>query len=103
MPLPTDSQDRKDIPLYSGLIRYFPDALARVAAVSKKGNDKHNPGQPLHWSCEKSNDHVDCIARHLWELDGIDPTTGEPHWAALAWRALAYGQLWCEARDAGQK
>lgn len=96
--LSQDSQERKDTPIYSGVMAYFPLALAAVARVSKAGNDKHNPGQPLHWSRGKSTDHKDCIARHLIEADGVDPSTGELHAAALAWRALANLQLAEEKR-----
>lgn len=35
----------KDTPLYSGVLNYFPNALAAIARVSKRGNDKHNPGE----------------------------------------------------------
>lgn len=79
--------------MYEGLLKYFPDALAEVARVSFVGNQKHNPGQPLHWSREKSNDHKDCIARHLLEAGGIDATNGVRHSAQLAWRALANLQI----------
>lgn len=41
--LPADSNARKEIPLFSGCIKYFPAALAGVAALSKKGNDKTQP------------------------------------------------------------
>lgn len=72
---------------------YFPNALLAVAAHSKKANDKHNPGEPLHWSKEKSSDHADCIGRHLLDIgpnwDAIDPEFGSLHATALAWRALA--------------
>src|SRR5688572_8546255 len=75
--LTTDSKARKDTPIYSGVRRYFPLALAAISRVSKKGNDKHNPGQPLHWAREKSGDHLDCVDRHLTDNacdpDGIDP------------------------------
>ena len=37
MTLPTDAQDRKNVPIATGVIDYFPDALAAVAACSKKG------------------------------------------------------------------
>lgn len=91
--LPTDSQERKDTPIYSGVLKYFPLALAEVAKVSKTGNDKHNPGQPLHWSKGKSNDHADCVARHLIEAGTIDLDDGHRHSAKLAWRALALLQI----------
>lgn len=86
--LPTDAQARKAVPLYSGLLRYFPDALAAVAALSKKGNDQHNPGKPLHWDRSKSGDEHDALMRHLIEAGRID-TDGIRHSAKVAWRALA--------------
>lgn len=85
-----DSAHRKQYPIAEGVLDYFPDAIAYVAYVSKKGNDKHNPGQPLHWARGKSMDHRDCIARHLQGLDGMDGDTLEA--GSLAWRALAYLQ-----------
>lgn len=96
----SESQQRKDTPIFSGVMRYFPDALAAVARLSKKGNDKHNPGEPLHWARGKSTDHGDCIARHQITFDQIDPETGEYHAVAVAWRALAQLQLLEEQRHA---
>ena len=88
--LPIDSEERKQIPIFSGVMNYFPLALAAVARVSKRGNDKHNPGEPLHWARGKSMDHCDCIARHLIDVETLDAKTGEYEDAqALAWRALA--------------
>lgn len=86
--LPTDSDARKEIPLVRGVLDYFPAALAEVAKLSKAGNDKHNPGQDLHWSRGKSGDHADCILRHLAERGVID-TDGLSHSVKVAWRALA--------------
>lgn len=97
--LTDDAKARKETPLFSGCLRYFPRALAAVARLSKKGNDKHNPGEPLHWSRDKSNDHGDCLVRHQVEYDCIDPETGEYHATAVAWRALAQLELLEEARD----
>ena len=88
--LPTDSEERKGIPIFSGVLNYFPLAIAAVARVSKRGNDKHNPGETMHWARGKSMDHADCIARHLIDVETLDPGTGEYEDAmALAWRALA--------------
>jgi hypothetical protein len=86
--LSDDSKERKETPLYSGLLQYFPRALAAVARVSHKGNEKHNPGQPLHWSRGKSADHEDCVVRHMVTPYNVD-TDGELHIAHAAWRALA--------------
>src|ERR1044072_6385104 len=88
MILPEDPQVRKGIPLTTGVLDYFPRALAMVAMVSKAGNDQHNPGQPLHWDKSKSGDHADCIARHLIDRKSLD-TDGWPHAVKLAWRGLA--------------
>jgi hypothetical protein len=90
--LPTDAKERKRIPLYSGLVKYFPDALVEVAKVSFAGNEQHNPGQPLHWAREKSTDQEDTLMRHLFESGSID-VDGQRHSAKLAWRALAVLQL----------
>ena len=91
----TTSEKRKAYPLATGLLDYFPDALAEVSNVSFHGNQKHNPGQKMHHSRGKSSDHPDCIMRHLMERGGFD---GEiRHTAALAWRALALLQEELEA------
>ncbi len=90
--LPTDAKERKKIPLYTGLIKYFPDALVEVAKLSWVGNEQHNPGEPLHWAREKSNDQEDTLMRHLLESGTID-TDGVRHSVKVAWRALAAAQL----------
>jgi hypothetical protein len=106
--LPTDSNERKNYPMLSGCLKYFPAALAGVAKVSKAGNDKHNPGQPLHHARGKSTDHGDCIIRHLTdtedllaaymrEADGLNAAMKTSDQilleaSQLAWRALAYSQ-----------
>lgn len=84
-----DVVDRKGTPLTTGCLDYFRNALEAVARHSKWGNDKHNPGEPLHWAVGKSQDHADCILRHLADRGNIDPETGKSHSIALAWRALA--------------
>lgn len=99
-PLPSEAKARKDVPMATGLLDYFPDALAAVAHVSKVGNEQHNPGQPLHWSRDKSADHVDCLVRHVVERGKID-VDGERHSAKAAWRALALLQLEIEAARQG--
>jgi hypothetical protein len=92
MTLPTEAGARKDVPIFSGVLRYFPDALAAVAILSRIGNDQHNPGQPLHWARGKSNDQLDALVRHLMEAGTVD-TDGVLHDTKVAWRALANLQL----------
>lgn len=86
--LPTDAAERKAIPLATGCLDYFPAALAEVAKISKKGNDQHNPGQPLHWARGKSMDHADTMIRHFMERGTVD-VDGTRHSAKMVWRALA--------------
>lgn len=98
MMLPEDSASRKELPMCTGVLDYFPLSFAALARLSKKGNDKHNPGQPLHWSRDKSSDHADCILKHLTDRGTIDPDNGELHDVSLAWRAMANLQLAEEKR-----
>jgi hypothetical protein len=97
--LPTDAQERKDVPIVSGVLDYFPDAIAEVARVSKVGNDQHNPGQPLHWAKEKSTDEADALVRHLLQRGTLD-SDGMRHSAKVAWRALALLQRELDAEQA---
>ena len=107
--LPTDSAARKGFPIFSGLLAYFPAALAGIARWSKLGNEKHNPGESLHHARGKSMDHRDCIPRHLMDLADLEATLvrdtvphhiGNPTTVAaildeadaLAWRACALSQ-----------
>jgi len=120
MTLPTDSDERKEYPIFDGCIRYFPAALALVANTAKRGNDKHNEGQPLHHARGKSGDHGNCIVRHMMDIADIEAAyerhqsrSADEHQFALesykelllieagqlAWRALAFVQELCERYD----
>lgn len=100
--LPTDSNDRKNYALFRGCLRYFPAALAGVSKTSKLGNDKHNLGQEMHHDRNKSQDHGDCIMRHLMDTEDLlaamdrgEPISKEEVLAevsSMAWRALALSQ-----------
>jgi hypothetical protein len=91
MMLPTDAKVRKDIPIYSGFIKYFPLAIAAVAELSRIGNEQHNPGKPLFWDRSKSGDELDALARHLTDeaLGTATDTDGVKHLTKVAWRAMA--------------
>jgi Domain of unknown function (DUF5664) len=93
--------DRKQYPVYSGVLGYFPAAIAELAHVSYVGNEQHNPGEPLHWAREKSTDQGDTALRHIMdhENDPID-SDGCYHLAKAAWRILAGLQIYLEKKGA---
>ena len=82
--------NRKDIPVFSGVLKYFPDALKEVAKASLAGQKQHNPDKPLAWDRSKSGNEYDCLSRHLIDstIEDYD-TDGVLHLAKVAWRALA--------------
>lgn len=86
--LPSDAKARKDIPIYSGFIKYFPKTMIAVAKLSMIGNEQHNPGEPLHWDKSKSTDQLDTLIRHLIEVGTLD-SDRVPHDVKIAWRACA--------------
>lgn len=99
LPEPSESQIRKATPVYRGFFRYFPKAIRAVTAVSQIGNNKHNPGEDLHWAKEKSTDEPDCVLRHMLDeaeceiegeigAGGVDES-GVLNLASTAWRAMA--------------
>jgi hypothetical protein len=98
-----NAKQRKQRPVVSGVLDYFPDALMEVAYTSFVGNEQHNPGEPLHWAKEKSTDEADALLRHLlqrgtWDTDGVR------HSAKVAWRALALLQREIDReKETGQK
>jgi hypothetical protein len=95
----TDPKARKVIPIATGVLDYFPLALAAVAECSQKGNDQHNPGKPLHWDRSKSGDESDALIRHFLERGTLD-SDGIRHSAKVAWRALALLQKEIESSKA---
>ena len=78
--LPTSARERKAIPVYTGFINYFPDAIAAVAKISLKGGIQHGQTpETLFWDRSKSGDELDAMMRHLIDKD----------WEQVAWRAMA--------------
>jgi hypothetical protein len=90
------AKERKVIPIATGVIDYFPDALAAVAHCSFVGNEQHNPGTALHWDRSKSGDEGDALIRHFMQRGTMD-NDGVLHSAKVAWRALALLQKEIEA------
>ena len=96
-----EAKKRKDTPVFSGVLAYFPDALKEVSRVSLAGNKQHHADEPLHWDRAKSTDETDALTRHL-----VDHASGEHydddgqlHLAKVAWRSLAALQKYLENDD----
>lgn len=93
--LPIDAIARKAVPIWTGVILYFPDVLAAIAEVSRLGNEQHNPGEPLHWARGKSTDQMNCAFRHMLDhaRGSRFDTDGSRHLAKAIWRLCAELQL----------
>jgi hypothetical protein len=90
-----DKKSNKEFPVFSGLIKYFPNALRQISNLSLVSNNIHNKGEPLHWAREKSSDHLDAMMRHLIEYakgNEFDDD-GQGHIIKVCWRALAQAQI----------
>lgn len=98
------SAERKECAIARGFLAYFPDAVALVARHSVRMNEKHNPGEPVHWARGKSTDQADCVARHLTAV-AVDPDVRDADGAyeivCNAWRAMAALQEWVESKHTG--
>jgi hypothetical protein len=88
------AQLRKNTPVYSGVVKYFPLALKEIAKASAQGQKQHNPNKPLAWDRSKSGDELDAMMRHL-----LDHASGElfddcgtRHIVKCGWRILAFIQ-----------
>jgi len=95
------NSNRKQIPIYSGVMKYFPDAIREVAKCSYAGQQQHNPDKPLAWDRSKSGDELDALMRHLTDYsEGVEfDEDNVPHLAKVAWRALAALQKYVESKD----
>ena len=89
--LPTDAKERKGLPIGTGVLDYFPLALAEVSKASLDGNRQHLSGQPLHWDRSKSSDDEDALIRHYIDRFEVDEH-GIAECGRLAWRALAVAE-----------
>ena len=95
----TTPSQRKGMPVFSGVLTYFPDALKEVAKCSLAGQKQHNQGDKLYWDKNKSFDNEDALVRHLIDhsKNPVDDD-GILHLAKVAWRALASLQIYLENR-----
>lgn len=93
MSLPTDDRMRKMVRAFQGFVCYFPDATALVAYLSKVANEQHNPGEPMHWAKEKSQEELDSLMNHLMDLASkgelSQDSDGVLDAIKVAWRGMA--------------
>ena len=82
----SNSEQRKRVPIYTGFIKYFPDAIIEVTKQSTRGMLQHDTPT---WNKDVSTDELDALMRHIIEED----------WAAVAWRAMANLQRQCDEEN----
>ena len=82
----SNSEQRKRVPIYTGFIKYFPDAIIEVTKQSTRGMLQHDTPT---WNKDISKDELDALMRHMIEED----------WAAVAWRAMANLQRQCDEEN----
>jgi len=100
--LPTDPKERKNLPIGTGVLDYFPRALAEASKASLAGNKQHVPGQKLHWDRSKSSDDADALIRHFIERYDTD-TDGVEICGKLVWRACAVAEKILEEKAKRKK
>ena len=87
-PKEDEAQKRKDTPVFSGVLAYFPDAINELARCSFAGQQQHAPDEPLQWHRDKSGDELDALTRHLLQAGTMD-TDSVRHSTKVLWRAAA--------------
>jgi hypothetical protein len=104
MSLPTDRDARNALPLWDGLLSYFPDVWAEVTKVSVLGNKQHGLGEKLHFDRTVSTDHMNKILRHALDhgTGNTVDTDGTYHMAKTIWRACAELQVTIERERAAK-
>ena len=102
MNMPTADAERKALPVFTFLTKYFPLAFLEVVRVAVYGDKQHgNTGAEIRWAREKSTDQLNTALRHLmdygmgqkWDIDG------RAHLAKAIWRLSAQLQLDEESKD----
>jgi hypothetical protein len=99
-----DYQQRKNVPVFSFLVGYFPRAIREIVRVCVAGNMQHNKEvEPtaIYWAKGKSTDQLNTAQRHMMDHAITGPFDEEPpevqaliggptyHLAKAAWRIMA--------------
>jgi hypothetical protein len=95
--LSTNSKERKETPIYSGVFKYFPKTIIAIAQQSQAGHDQHyDKDEPLHWNRAKSGDDADALLRHCLDLIAAELSNDieamREAVGAIAWRACAVSE-----------
>lgn len=82
------NENRKSIPLWSGVFDFFPEALVEVSKVSVAGALQRDRSELFFDESVTVPEHADALMRHLADC-GAHDHDGVMHSAKVAWRALA--------------
>lgn len=116
--LPVNDKERKMLPVFSLITRYFPKALREVTRVAVANNVRYNPDKSpadINWARGKSTDQLGSLFRHIFEA-AVDKAVFEESppevqaacgpgfervyvLAEAAWRALAALELQIEEQE----
>lgn len=99
-PTTEKATSRKGMPVSSGVLAYFPNALKEVSKVSVAGAEQHGQTrETMHWDRTKSTDNLDALSRHLIDhLQNPIDDDNQLHLAKVAWRALAALEVYLESK-----
>lgn len=115
--LPENDKQRKMLPMFKQIARYFPKALREITKVSVVNNVRYNPDRApadINWARGKSTDQLGSAFHHMLEhaVDGkvfeevpkaaADATGFDKVYilAEAAWRVLAELELTIEEQEA---
>ena len=88
--IPEDDEERAKYPIGTYTTEYCPNAIVALARHSFEANEKHNPGEEIHWAKEKSVGSINRVFRHLfefaWHHARGERRKAKYHITAAAWR-----------------
>lgn len=85
--LTTDPDKRKKLPIVTGVLDLFPDAIQAISNLSYEYCEKADD-----WKSVSTDEHANCLVRHIMDR-GCHDEDGFLHDVKVAWRALALLQV----------